>query len=66
MGTGWVDLEGQGDLLGGLIMGVIRVAIWILGLVTYLLSPPDPPSRVSGSRGHSKIFCWDSRIGRLT
>ena len=41
-----VYLEGQGDLVSRLTMGIIGVTIWVLGLLTYLLSPPDPPSRV--------------------
>ena len=41
-------LEGQGDLVSGLIRWINRVTIWVVvwGLFTYLLSPPDPPSRV--------------------
>ena len=27
-------------------MGINRVTIWVMGLLTYLLSPPDPPSGV--------------------
>ena len=38
-------LEGQGDLVNRLVMWIIRVTIWVMGLLTYLLSPPDPPSR---------------------
>ena len=37
-------LEGQGDLVSGLIKGINRVTMWVIGLLTYLLSPPDPPS----------------------
>ena len=40
MGTGWVYLEGQGDLLTVLIMGVIRVAIWIPGVSNLLTESP--------------------------
>ena len=36
--------EGQGGLVSRLIRGVTRVTIWVIGLLTYLLSPPDPPS----------------------
>ena len=48
-------MEGQGDLVSRLIMGIPRVLgllYGLYGLLTYLLSPPDPPSkqRVSGSR----------------
>ena len=35
-------LEGQGDLVSGLIIWITGVTIW----VTYLLIPPDPPSNV--------------------
>ena len=40
-----VYLEGQGDLVSRLIMGIIRVTIWVIGVINllYLLSPPDPP-----------------------
>ena len=27
------------------IMGIIGVSIWVIGVITYVLSPPDPPSR---------------------
>ena len=37
-------LEGHGDLISGLIMGIIGVIIWLIGFLTYLLSPHDPPS----------------------
>ena len=37
--------EGQGDLVSRLIMGVRRVVIWIIGVLTYLPSPPDPPRK---------------------
>ena len=26
-------------------MGIHRVTIWVIGVLTYLLSPPDPPSK---------------------
>ena len=38
-------LEGQGDLVGRFIRGITRVLYRLQGLLTYLLSPPDPPSR---------------------
>ena len=41
-------LEGQGDLVSRLILGIHWVTICLfllLGLLVYLLSPPDPPSR---------------------
>ena len=42
-------LGGSGDLVSSsLIMGIIRVTIWVIGLSTCLVSPPDPPSRVWG------------------
>ena len=37
--------EGQGDIVNGLILGKSRVTIWVIGLLTYLLSPTDPPSK---------------------
>ena len=39
----WVYLEGQGEIVSGLITPVTHKVT--LG-ITYLLSPPDPPSRV--------------------
>ena len=39
-------LGGQGDLVSGLIRGITGVTIWVIGLLTYLLSPRDPPSMV--------------------
>ena len=44
-----VRLEGQGDLVGRLKMGIHRVTMWgirVFKLKTYLLCPPDPSSRV--------------------
>ena len=38
-------LEGHGDLVSRLIMGIIGVIIWVIGLLSYLLSPHDPPRR---------------------
>ena len=34
-------LEGRGDLISRIIMGIIGVTIWV---IAYLVSPPDPPS----------------------
>ena len=42
-------LEVAGDLARRLIMGMTRVTIWVLGLLSYLLSPPDPPSRAQNT-----------------
>ena len=36
-------LEGQGDF-NRLIMGIIRVTIWVVGVITLLTKSPDPPS----------------------
>ena len=47
----WGYLEGQGDLVSGLITGVSRVTIWVRGLLTYFLRPPDPPSNEAESSG---------------
>ena len=33
-------LEGQGDLVSGLIMGIIRVTIWVIGVITLLTKSP--------------------------
>ena len=40
-------LEGQGDLVSRFIMGIIGVTLWVMGFLTFLLSPPDPPSKDS-------------------
>ena len=38
-------MEGQGDLVTRLIMGIIGVTIWVIGVINLLTkSPPDPPS----------------------
>ena len=47
-------LEGQGDLVSRFRMGLISVTVW--GLSTYLLSPPDPPSKLSTSE--YVLFWW--------
>ena len=46
------DLEGRGDLVSGLgdlvsrlIMGIAGMIIWLMGVLKYLPSPHDPPSR---------------------
>ena len=36
----WGYLEGQGDLVSGLIMGVSRVPIWVLGGINLLTKSP--------------------------
>ena len=40
-------LEGQGDLVSRLILGIHGLTIWVIGILTYLLSLPDPPSTSS-------------------
>ena len=34
----------QGHLVSSAIIGIIRVTMWAIGLLTYLLSAPCPPS----------------------
>ena len=47
-------MEGQGDLISRLIIGITRVTIRIIGFfLTYLLSPPDPPSTSGDSKGNT-------------
>ena len=51
----------MGDAVRRLIMGITGVTIWVIGgLLTYLLSPPDPPS--SNCRGFLNsgegAICW--------
>ena len=33
-------MEGQGDLVTGLIMGIIGVSIWVIGVITLLTKSP--------------------------
>ena len=35
-------LEGQGDLVSGLIMGIIGVTIWVIGVINLLTKSPRP------------------------
>ena len=35
-------LEGQGDLVNGLIMGITRVTIWAIGVINLLTKSPRP------------------------
>ena len=39
-------LEGQGDLVTRLIMGINGLTIWVIGVITLLTKSPDPPSTV--------------------
>ena len=44
-----LGLEGQGDLVSKLNTWIIRVGIWLMGIIgLHLLSSPEPPSRVRG------------------
>ena len=40
-------LEGQRDLVSRLVMGITGLTICLQEILTYLLSPPDPPSILS-------------------
>ena len=44
LGDGFLpwQLEGQGDLVSRLTMGIVRVTIWIMWLLPCLLSPTNP------------------------
>ena len=35
-----IHLEGQGDLVSRLIMGIIRVTIWVIGVIKLLTKSP--------------------------
>ena len=35
-------LEGQGDLVNGLLMGITRVTIWVVGVITLLTKTLNP------------------------
>ena len=59
----YMYLEGQGDLVSRLIRGKMVLLYGLQGLSTYLLSLPDPPSRMM-KHGSSKLhiscecFSW--------
>ena len=38
-------LEGCGDFVSRLIISLIRVTIWIIGIIILPTRPPDPPSK---------------------
>ena len=46
-------LEGHGDLVSRLRMGISRDTIWVIGVINVLTKPPDPPS--NGSRTLSMV-----------
>ena len=45
-------MEGQGDLVSESIMGITRVTMWGIGVITLSLvtKSPDPPSNLAGKR----------------
>ena len=55
-------LEGQGDLVSGLLMGIAGVTIWVRGVVNLLT--PDPPSRALNPKPNSAggFTCTDKRL----
>ena len=57
-------LEGHGDLVSRLIMGIIRMIIWLIeGLLTYLLGPRDPPSKTPKGCHRSKVRTFSQGSG---
>ena len=42
-------LGGQGDLVSRLVRGIVRVTMWVIGVINYLLSPHNPPSTAGGT-----------------
>ena len=59
-------LEGHGDLVSRLVMGIVRVITWLIGFTN--LSPHDPPSRAKDLRrkallGARGLWCWISAPG---
>ena len=52
MATNSQYLEGQGDLVGRSITLATHI-LTLLVAITYLLSPPDPPSRAMGKAAYS-------------
>ena len=37
---GLYRVQGQGDLVSGLIMGITRVTIWVIGVINLLTKSP--------------------------
>ena len=56
-----IYLEGQEDLVNGLLMGITRVTMWVIGFLTYLLSPADPPSRAFKKARDKTIARWRTK-----
>ena len=44
LGSG-LRVQGLGDLVSRLIMGIIRITIWVIGVINLLIKSPDPPSK---------------------
>ena len=44
-------------------MGIAGVIIWLVGILTYLLGPPDPPSRTGEFRGMGRM---NSGVGSVS
>ena len=38
-------LEGHGDVVTRLIMGITGVILWFIGVISILTKSPDPPSK---------------------
>ena len=50
-------LEGQGDLVSRLIMGISRVTIWVIGIINLLPKSPSPSKY--GPKSISRGVCRD-------
>ena len=48
---GFRYLQGQGALVGRLMMGILGASIWLPGIINLLTKSPRPPSRALGPRG---------------
>ena len=42
-------MEGQGELVSRLIVGLAGVTIWLIGVVNLLTKSPDPPSSLQAN-----------------
>ena len=58
-------LEGHGDLVRGLVMGIIRVTIWVIEVINLLTNPQDPPSSMCIEDPKSQDFSLARRISLL-
>ena len=49
-------MEGQGDLVSGLIMGITRVTIWVVGIMNLLTKSPSPSKDCAAVKAFSSNY----------